>query len=51
MVTICRMNKISYFIYWKEFIYIVNKYVQDEEIMKKEKENAIDSYSFELKLH
>ncbi|HBJ12676.1 MAG TPA: hypothetical protein DDY53_05080 [Clostridiales bacterium] len=32
-------------------VYIVNKYVQDEEIMKKEKENAIDSYSFELKLH
>lgn len=22
------MNKISYFIYWKEFIYIVNKYAQ-----------------------
>ena len=32
-------------------VYIVNKYVQDKEIMKKEKENAIDSYSFELKLH
>ncbi len=32
-------------------VYIVTKYVQDEEIMKKEKENAIDSYSFELKLH